>query len=139
ALDADVIIKITMSDSPREILQIINENMIVKAEENDQLSQLTRQLEEMQSQVKDYEKAIQDSAKQVEALQKASDELRLKEIEIKSRKVDIDKDIADDRLQLDRSKAESEAKKDMEIVKLEREQLYSDSVKGNAREVRNNF
>jgi len=138
-LDPNVLIKITMSDSPREILQAVEDSMLVKSEENDQLGQLTQQLEEMQGQIKEYEKAMEQSSKQVEALEKASNDIKLKELDLKKQDINFKNDLGKDRLSLDSRVADEEIKKDQMIVQLEREQIYSENASGNSKEVRNDF
>lgn len=138
-LDPGVLVKITMSDSPREILRVVEESMLAKSEENDQLGQLTQQLEQMQGQIKEYEQAIEQAGKQVEAMEKASNDLKVRELDTKDRDIDTKNDLAKDRLLLDQRIAEEEISKDKMIVQLEREQLYAEGSSGNAKEVRNDI
>jgi len=139
ALDPDIAIKVTISDSPTEILQIVNENLAVKAEENDQVQQLMGQLEQMQGQIKEQEKALQQAQKQIQATEKAADDLKRFEVETKAKTEEEKIRLADERLALDKKIAEEEIYKDKMVVQLEREQLHVETGAGNAKEVRNDI
>ena len=139
-LDPDIAIKVTMCDSPTEILQIINENLDKKSAEQDQMQQMSQQLQQMEQQIKQYEKELQQAQKQVQAAEKASDDLKKMELDYKSHESKEKIRQGDERLVLDKRIAEEEIKKDQQIVKLEREQLYVEGGSGgNAKEVRNDI
>jgi len=141
ALDPNVIIKITMSDSPTEILRIVEKNLIKKEMENDQLQQMNQQLEQAMQQAQQMEAEMQKAQKQIEALEKASDDIKARELQLREQEIQGKLDNEDRRIKLDTHIAEEEIQKDKMIVQLEREQLYAEgnSGGGNAKEVRNDI
>jgi len=139
AIEPEVMIKITMSDSPTEILKIINESLTKRKEENDSVGQLQQQLEELQKQSQDMQKALEEAQKMSQTLEAKSDELRVREIDIKEKEVLGKLDLGERKQTTDDFLAKEEVIKDKAIVQLEREQIYAEEGNGNAREVKNNI
>lgn len=138
-VEPDVAIKVTMSDSPSEILHVVNASLAKKAKENSAMSQMRQQLEQLSGQIKQYETELQKSAKEVEALTKASDELKVRDLEMREKESQERLRQSQKRLELDTQLGLREMKKDEEVVRLEREQIYAENAKGSSREVRNDL
>jgi hypothetical protein len=139
ALKPDVLIKVTMSDSPTEILQIITDSMLESDTSNEQMGQLNQQVEQMNEQVKQYEAELKKAQSQIESLTKSGDQLKQADLNMRTEESQNRTRLADERLDLDTMIAQEEVTKDKMIVQLEREQLYAENTSGNAREIKNNI
>lgn len=137
-IEDDVLIKMTMMDSTTEILALIESSMAKKAEENDQVGQLSQQLEQLQEQLNQATKELEESNKKAEMISQADHELKVKKLELDERALDNKIASADKQFNLDADIAREEIQKDKAIVQLEREQLYMES-SGNAKEIKNNI
>ena len=138
-LDPEVIMKVTMSDSPTEILNIINKSMAKRKEENNMIGQLQQQVEQLTQQTEEMQKALQQAEKMTATLQQKSDEIKQKELELEKKKVDSDINLGKRKQDTEDFVAREEVKKDKAIVQLEREQIYAEEATGNSREVKNNI
>jgi hypothetical protein len=138
-LGHDVIVKMTMSESPTEILKLIEDSMAKHEESNDIAGQLQQQLEQMQGQLKEVEGQLQQAQKQADAASEQEVQLKVQNQEMQTYESRNRVRQGDERLDLDRYSTTEEVKKDQEIVQLEREQLYAENAQGNSKEVRNNF
>lgn len=139
ALDPGIIVKMTLSNSTTEIVKMINENLIVKKEENDAIKQLQQQLQELSGQTKEMQKSLETANKQLEAAKAQSIVLREREVKVKEKDLEARIKLDDRKFILEDYKFKEETKKDQSIIQLEREQLYAENTKGNAREIKNNF
>lgn len=139
ALKPEVLVKITMSDSPTEILQIVNSSMLETSEENSQINQLNAQLQELTNTIKTYEQELQKAKKQIEASEKKDYVLKEEDLSMRKNESVERIKLAKERLSLDTKVEEAEIEKDIMVVKLEREQLHADNLAGNAKEIKNDL
>jgi len=139
SIEDEVLVKLMMTDSSTEALRLVDESMIKRKEENDQVKQLSQQLQQLQEQSKQLQAELQKVSQEKEQLEKVDREYKNKELEYRYQREDKRIELAEEKQDHEKEIAEAEVVKDQEIVKLEREQLYSDNVKGNAKEVRNNI
>lgn len=135
----DVLLKMTLLDSPSEVFELINTSMEERKAENNQLMQLSQNLDQMGQQLKAYEKEITKLQEEKKALEKLHLDVKSRELDIKEKNNDEQNKIMKEKVEVQRKLNEAEAKKDQAIVQLEREQLYAENVSSNAKEVRNNF
>jgi outer membrane murein-binding lipoprotein Lpp len=135
----DVLLKVTMSDSITEVLEIINGSLMEKAKENDAVQQLSAQLEELKAQLKQYENDLQEAERQLKATEKVNYDLKVRDLDIREKESIARIRQVDSRLTLDNKVATEEIIKDKMVVQLEREQLYAEGTAGNAKEVKNNL
>jgi len=138
-LDPDILVKLSMLDSTREILHIVEANLVKKRKENNAAQQLMSENEELK--------------KAYEEVQKTLEQLKAKENTYKDRELTLKEKESQHKMQLDAKKTELEERKtraleeaakqeiikDQEVIKLEREQLHSTNVHTNAREPKNDL
>lgn len=139
ALSPDVIIKLTLCDSPTEMVRIINNSMAKTKEENDQVGQLSQQVEQLTGQLKEGEKAAEESNRQIKSLTALDKENKKRELDIKEYDAKEKYKLGYKKLSIEEMEAMADIKKDKQIVQLEREQIYAESSTGSSREVRNEF
>jgi hypothetical protein len=138
-LPHETLVKIALKDSTTEIMQIVESDMEEQAAKNDQLGQLSSQLEQLQGQLAEYDKQLKNAEQQINSLESKADEFKNKELQLKEKelqhKIEIDNRNISVEVELSKHKIE----KDKAVVQLEREQLYADNVRGNAREIKNDI
>tara|TARA_R110002073_G_scaffold32817_3_gene99182 strand:- start:5202 stop:7568 length:2367 start_codon:yes stop_codon:yes gene_type:complete len=137
-IDPDVMMDIIMSDSPTEIKRLIKRGTAKKREENNQLMGMQQQLQQTTEQMNQVQSELEKSNKQLNALINASDNLKSREVAVKEGELDYKRRDSKERLNLERQESEQKSEKAMELIKLEREQLYL-SADGNAKEIRNDI
>lgn len=135
----DVLIKLMLTDSTTEAVKLIDESMEVKKQENDMVAKLQQQLQQLSEQAKQLQKQLEKTAQEKEQLEKVDREYKNKELEMRYAREDKRIELSEEQLDLEQEIAKNEAVKDSKIVQLEREQLYSEQVQGNAKEIRNNI
>jgi hypothetical protein len=139
SMDDEILVKLLLTESTTEAIKLVDKNLAKKKEENDAIKQLQQQLQQMQDQTKQLQDQLQKTTQEKEALEKVDREYKNKELEYRYQREDKRIEIAQEELELEQRVAENESIKDNKIVQLEREQLYAEQSKGQAREVKNNI
>jgi len=138
-IEDEVLVQISLMDSPTEVRQLAVESMARRKEENNQIKQLQEQLQQMQSQSKQLQEELQKTTIEKEKLETADREYKMGDLAMRKKESEERIRQGDERLALDREIDEAEIKKDAEVVRLEREQLYANNVPGNAKQVKNDL
>jgi TolA-binding protein len=134
AIDPDVLVEISLSNSPTEIRRMVRANIAKKKEENDQAGQMQQQIEEASNQIQELQSQLEEAGKEIEALSKIDSDIKNREIAVKERQIENKAEIDRERLALDTKMEEREADAREKVVQLEREQLYLET-NGNAKEI----
>jgi len=134
ALDPDVIVKATLSDSVTEISRMITEAWTNKKAENDFMNKAKQQIEQYEKQIKEMESQLNNISQQLEAAKTANNEAKVKEVELKHQ--EATEKLALERKKLEDAKAYNDAQIQLKeaVVQLEREQLYLGI--GNSKEIK---
>jgi len=139
SIEDETLVKILMTESTTEVVQLVEDSLLKKKEENNAIKQLQQQLQQLTEQAKQLEQQLQKTTQEKEALEKVDREYKNKELEMRYAREDKRIEIAQEELDLTERIAEEEAAKDNKIVQLEREQLYAEQSQGQAREIRNDI
>jgi hypothetical protein len=135
----DTVIKITMSDSGSEILEIIEKSMIEKRKENDAVKQLQDQLNQAGEQMKQMQADAEKTNKELERLNTIDRTSKDKELAIRDKEATANIEYNKKNLELTEQRDFKKAEKDIEALKLEREQIYAENVNSKSREVKNDL
>jgi len=139
SMEDEILVKLLLTESTTEAIQLVDDNLAKKKEENNAIKQLQDQLQQVSDQAKQLQEQLQKTTQEKEALEKVDREYKNKELEYRYQREDKRIEIAENGLELEEKIANDEAAKDSKIVQLEREQLYAEQSKGQAREVKNNI
>lgn len=135
----DTVIKISMSDSSTEIIDIIEKSMAEKKAENDAIKQLQDQLNQAGQQLKELQAQGAKYEQELQALKALDLQLKEKEIAIKAKQAEGAIKFQNETLEANKERDLYKIKKDTEALKLEREQIYAENVSNRSREVRNDL
>jgi len=138
-MEDETLIKMIMTDSPSEALMLAEDSMAKRKAENDQVKKMSEQLQQLQSQSEQLQQELEKMKVEKAKLEKADKELKMADLAIRKNESEERIRQSDERLTLDTKIQEAEVAKDIEVVRLEREQLYAENVSGNARQVKNNL
>jgi hypothetical protein len=139
AVDVDVALKVSMSDSATEIIGIVEDSMAAKKEENNQIKQLTEQAQQAGEQAKQLQKALEEAQAKIAKFEQDNLSLLSRELDIKEKQMENQNNYNQDTLALNKMQATEKIKKDAQVIQLEREQIYAENAMGPSREVRNDI
>jgi len=135
----DTVIKISMSDSGREILDIIEDSMAEKKKENDTIKQLQDQLNQASEQMKQLQAQAEEAKKQIELFNKQDQQIKQRELVIRERESVATIDYNKKNLELTEQRDLKKAEKDIAALELEKEQIYAENISSKSREVKNDI
>jgi hypothetical protein len=139
AVDSNIALKVGMSDSATEIIEIIDESMAIKKEENNQLKQLSDQANQAGQQAKELQAKLQEAEAKLAKLEQSNLALLNRELDIKEKQMENQNNYNQDNLALNKMIAVEKNKKDAQVIQLEREQIYAENAMGPSREVKNDI
>lgn len=134
-IDPDVLVKATLSDSITEVKELVDDNIAKKQQENNQLQQAQQQLQQMEQQLnelKNKNNQLQQQLDQIDQAEKKQQEMKLQS----------DMKIADEKLDLEKQKAEDLAEYQQAQLRLKEQLLQAELIEaktgeGNEREIKN--
>jgi hypothetical protein len=139
AVDSNIVLKVGMSDSATEIIEIIDDSMAAKKEENNQIKQLSEQAAQSGQQAKELQAQLQEAQAKLAKLEQSNLALLNRELDIKEKQMENQNNYNQDNLALNKMVAIEKSKKDAQVIQLEREQIYADNATGPSREVKNDI
>jgi hypothetical protein len=139
SVDSEIALKVTMSDSASEILDVIENNIRKNKMENDELAKMKQHIEQLTGERDQIMKEMENARKELEKLNKDQLGLRSREIEIKEKQMMGTLAFQNESLDLQRMTLAENIKKDTAALQLEREQIHAENVQANTREVRNDI
>jgi hypothetical protein len=139
AVDSNTALKVGMSESATEILDIIDESMLLKKEENNQIKQLSEQAAQAAEQAKQLQEQLKEAQYKIAKFEQSNMTLLNRELDIKEKQIENQNNFNQDTLALNKMSTIEKIKKDAQAIQLEREQIYAENVSARSREVRNDI